>query len=81
MSRVNNIAGIFVAVLTAVPVMLVSSTEGWSQGIEEIVVTTRRKSESLQEVPIAVTAMGTSCRLSDFLRVVTMISSITSSEA
>ena len=58
MLRVKSLAGVSVAVLVATPVSLVLPKDGWAQGIEEIVVTTRRKSESLQEVPIAVTAIG-----------------------
>jgi len=58
MSRVKCFAGLFAAVVAAAPVTLLLPVTGWAQGIEEIVVTTRRKSESLQEVPIAVTAIG-----------------------
>ena len=45
-----------IAVGVAVPGLLVPQT-GWAQ-IEEIIVTTRRREESLQEVPIAVTAIS-----------------------
>jgi len=34
------------------------SATGWSATIEEIVVTTRRREENLQEVPIAITAIS-----------------------
>jgi len=50
MSRSRELAALLVAVTSAMPVT------GWSQ-IEEIVVTTRKKEETLQDVPIAVTAI------------------------
>jgi iron complex outermembrane receptor protein len=58
MSKVNNIAGIVVAALVTAPTMLVLPTNGWAQSIEEITVTTRRKTESLQDVPLAITVIG-----------------------
>ena len=58
MSKVNNIGGIFVAALVTAPTMLVLPTNGWAQSIEEITVTTRRKTESLQDVPLAITVIG-----------------------
>jgi len=45
-----------IAVTLAVPAFVAPST-GWAQ-IEEIVVTTRRKAENLQEVPVAVAAFS-----------------------
>jgi outer membrane receptor protein involved in Fe transport len=38
--------------------IMVPVSLAWGQSVEEIVVTTRRKEENLQEVPIAVTAIG-----------------------
>ena len=58
MSKVNNIAGIVVAALVSAPTMLVLPKNGWAQSIEEITVTTRRKTESLQDVPLAITVIG-----------------------
>jgi outer membrane receptor protein involved in Fe transport len=45
-----------VASLTGSPVLLMPTT-GWAQ-VEEIIVTTRKREESLQEVPIAVNAIS-----------------------
>ena len=45
------------AALLALPVFLTLPAAGWAQ-MEEIVVSTRRREESLQDVPIAVTAIG-----------------------
>jgi len=58
MSRSKCFAGMFAAIVAAAPVTLLMPATGWAQQIEEIVVTTRRTQESLQEVPIAVTAIG-----------------------
>jgi len=58
MSKVRSFTGLFAAAVVASPVTLLMPATGWAQQIEEIVVTTRRQSESLQEVPIAVTAIG-----------------------
>jgi outer membrane receptor protein involved in Fe transport len=57
MSRLNGIVGLGAALAVAVPVLSLVPVAGWAQ-IEEIVVTTRRREESLQDVPIAVTAIG-----------------------
>ena len=45
------------AALLAVPISIGSSTDGWAQ-LEEIVVTTRKREENLQDLPLAVTAIG-----------------------
>ena len=37
---------------------VIPATQSWAQSVEEIIVTTRYEKESLQEVPIAVTAIG-----------------------
>ncbi len=57
MSRLKGIVGLGAALAAAVPVLLLVPAAGWAQ-IEEIVVTTRKREESLQDVPIAVTAIG-----------------------
>ena len=51
----QSIVCLVVAVVVALPTMLFVPKNGWAQ-IEEIVVTTRKKAESLQDVPIAVDA-------------------------
>jgi outer membrane receptor protein involved in Fe transport len=43
--------------MTFVVLMIVGPTVSWAQ-IEEVIVTTRKREENLQEVPIAVTALG-----------------------
>ena len=37
---------------------MVFSPVAWSQGIEEVVVTAQRRAESLQDVPVAVSAFS-----------------------
>jgi outer membrane receptor protein involved in Fe transport len=46
-----------VASLTGSPALLMLPTTGWAQ-VEEIIVTTRKREESLQDVPIAVNAIS-----------------------
>src|SRR5690606_889539 len=43
--------------LVGSPAMLLAPKSGWSQ-IEEVIVTTRKREESLQEVPIAIDAIN-----------------------
>jgi outer membrane receptor protein involved in Fe transport len=50
-------SGMIGAAAVALPGVL-ASAPGWAQAIEEMVVTTRRKEESLQEVPISVSAIS-----------------------
>lgn len=57
MSKLRALAALVTSWLAAVPAMLFAPGVGWAQ-IEEVVVTTRRREESLQDVPIAVTALG-----------------------
>jgi len=57
MSRFKGLAGLAVACVVSVPVLMSVPRDGWAQ-IEEIVVTTRKREESLQDVPIAVSAIG-----------------------
>ncbi len=57
MSPVKGMTVLGLTLLTAVPALCLLPRAGWAQ-IEEIVVTTRRREESLQDVPIAVTAIG-----------------------
>jgi outer membrane receptor protein involved in Fe transport len=53
-----RISGKFIAVFMAfVALLIVGPTLSWAQ-TEEIIVTTRRRAENLQEVPIAVKAIG-----------------------
>ena len=56
MLKCKSVSGIAIAIIVAVPSTVLVPTDGWAQ-IEEIVVTTRRREENLQEVPIAVTAI------------------------
>ncbi len=46
-----------VAALLATPVSITLSTDGWSQ-VNTIVVTTRKREENIQDIPIAVTAFS-----------------------
>ena len=56
MLKCRPVSGIAVAMIVALPSGVLVPTDGWAQ-IEEIVVTTRRREENLQEVPISVTAI------------------------
>ena len=56
MLKCRTVASVAVAIFVALPSAVLIPTDGWAQ-IEEIVVTTRRREENLQEVPIAVTAI------------------------
>jgi len=51
----QSIACLTVAIVGVLPAMLFVPKTGWAQ-IEEIIVTTRKKEESLQDVPLAVDA-------------------------
>jgi outer membrane receptor protein involved in Fe transport len=51
------VTGLVPALAVAVPVALSVPVTGWAQ-MDEIVVSTRRREESIQDVPIAVTAIG-----------------------
>ena len=57
MLNCKSFAGITTAIIVALPSAVLVPTDGWAQ-IEEIVVTTRRREENLQELPIAVTAIN-----------------------
>ena len=57
MRRKISMSGMIGAAAVALPGVL-ASAPGWAQAIEEMVVTTRRKEESLQEVPISVSAIS-----------------------
>lgn len=48
----------FCAALISAPVLLISPAATYAQALEEITVTARKTSESLQEVPLAITAIG-----------------------
>ncbi len=52
----NNIAA-FLAFSMAVPVPILAPTTGWAQ-IEEVIVTSRRTEENLQDIPVAVAAFS-----------------------
>ncbi len=47
-----------VTAFLAAPAVLVTPTSAYSQALEEITVTARKTTESLQEVPMAITAIG-----------------------
>jgi iron complex outermembrane receptor protein len=57
MYKLRSISGLIAASLVAVPAMLSFPADGWAQ-IEEIVVTTRRREENLQDVPISIDTLG-----------------------
>jgi outer membrane receptor protein involved in Fe transport len=57
MTLLKRLVRLAAPLLAAVPAAFLVPQTGWAQ-IEEIVVTTRRREENLQEVPIAVTAVG-----------------------
>ncbi len=50
--------GAVLAALIAVPAGFLVPAQGWSQAIEEIVVTARKKTESLQHVPLSISAFS-----------------------
>jgi len=56
MSRLKGIVGFSAASSLAVPLLMSVPITGWAQ-IDEIVVTTRKREESLQDVPLAITAL------------------------
>ena len=56
MLKCKSVSGVAVAIIVALPSVVLVPTDGWAQ-IEEITVTTRRREENLQEVPIAVTSI------------------------
>ena len=58
MSRFKSVLGISAATMTAVGGLSIVPVTGYAQ-IEEITVTTRKRTESLQDVPIAVDAITT----------------------
>jgi iron complex outermembrane receptor protein len=57
MSGFRGLTGLAGSLALIIPAMVAVPTTGWAQ-IEEIIVTTRRREESLQDVPIAVNAFG-----------------------
>lgn len=57
MKGLRGLSGLTAAIMAAVPAFLLLPQAGMAQ-IDEIVVSTRKKEESLQDVPIAVTAIG-----------------------
>lgn len=57
MSYRNTVTFLSVICVLALPPLLLMPTEGWAQ-LEEVVVTTRRRTENLQDVPIAVSAFS-----------------------
>jgi outer membrane receptor protein involved in Fe transport len=56
MSKRNTVTVLTVVCLLAVPPLLLLPATGWAQ-LEEVVVTTRRRTESLQDVPISIRAI------------------------
>jgi len=57
MSKRTLIQSVTAAALLAVPLSVSSTTDGWAQ-LDEIIVTTRKREENLQDVPLSVTALG-----------------------
>lgn len=47
-----------VSAILAAPAVLLAPTPGYTQSLEEITVTARKVTESLQDVPLAITALG-----------------------
>ena len=56
MSRLKGIVGLSAACTLGLPVLALLPATGWAQ-IDEIVVTTRKREESLQDVPLAIDAI------------------------
>ena len=56
-NRQRFLASLLPALLIGTPATLIPET-GWSQAIEEIVVTTRRREENIQDIPVAVAAFN-----------------------
>jgi outer membrane receptor protein involved in Fe transport len=56
MSKRKTVTFLSTICLLALPPLLLLPTKGWAQ-LEEVVVTTRRRTESLQDIPIAVRAI------------------------
>ena len=56
MSKRNTVTVLSAIALLAVPPLLLMPIAGWAQ-LEEVVITTRRRTESLQDVPISVQAI------------------------
>jgi len=52
-----SVSGLLTAVATA-PAVMLTAQPAYSQALEEITVTARKTTESLQEVPLAITALG-----------------------
>ena len=57
MLKRNTVTFLSAICLLALPPLLLMPTAGWAQ-LEEVVVTTRRRTESLQDIPIAVRAIS-----------------------
>jgi len=57
MKKAKKFGNLSLAALFAVPGTAIVSAEGWAQ-LDEIVVTTRKREENLQNVPISVEAFG-----------------------
>ena len=51
------LAALMPAALLAVPAVIWPNT-GWSQQIDEVTVTARRREENVQDIPVSVTAFG-----------------------
>jgi outer membrane receptor protein involved in Fe transport len=57
MGRSKNYGSLLLFACAVIPLVFPAS-QSYGQGIEEIIVTTRRKEENLQEIPLAVTVIG-----------------------
>ena len=58
-TRMRLTAGLHLPVLAAIlaaPAATLAPRNGWSQEIEEVVVTSRRREEKLQDIPVSITA-------------------------
>ena len=58
MTKLRLSAGGVTAALLAAPLLFLASAPGYSQALDEITVTARKTAESLQEVPLSITALG-----------------------
>jgi outer membrane receptor protein involved in Fe transport len=58
MRKLTLAVGSALTALLVTPLALIAPQPAWSQALEEITVTARKTTESLQEVPLAITALG-----------------------
>jgi len=57
MSKIRLMTSVALTAALAIPMTIAQTTDGWAQ-LDEIIVTTRKREENLQDLPLAVTAIG-----------------------